>query len=380
MILFLLIYVSIYGGVHVYTFLKLKGGFELGLSANLLLAMLMVLMVAAPIVVHLLEHNGQGALARGLAYISYMWMGLLFVFITSSFLFDIYKFLHYLARNLSGSLLANLTLSPRGYTLISIFLSIAIIGYGYFEALNIRTEHITIETDKLPASIEKIRIAQISDVHLGLIVGKLRFGRMLDNVREARPDLLVSTGDLVDGHMDDPESLAVMLKNIPTRYGKYAITGNHEFYAGLKDALAFTEKAGFTVLRGKGQTVQGVINIVGLDDPARGPYRSEHMVLEKELLQSLPREKFTLFLKHQPVISKSSLSLFDLQLSGHTHQGQIFPFNFMTRLAYRIPSGLTNLGNNTRIYVSRGTGTWGPPIRFLAPPEVTVIDLVAHPK
>jgi len=380
MILFLLVYAGIYGGVHVYAFMKLKRGFELGLTANLLLALLMVLMVAAPILVRVLEHNNQGALARGLAYASFMWMGLLFLFITTSFFFDIYKFLHYLARNVSGNLLAHLTLAPRGYVLLSIVLSLAILVYGFVEALNIRTETITIKTDKLPANVEKIRIVQISDVHLGLIVGKSRLGRMLDKVREARPDMLVSTGDLVDGHMEDPEKLAGMMRNIPTPYGKYAITGNHEFYAGLKHALAFTEKAGFTVLQGEGMTVKSTLNIAGVDDPARGPYRSEHRLSEKELLQNLPQDKFTLFLKHQPIISKTSIGLFDLQLSGHTHQGQIFPFNFMTRLAYRIPSGLTKLGNPTKVYVSRGTGTWGPPVRFLAPPEVTVVDIVPTPK
>jgi len=288
--------------------------------------------------------------------------------------------LHYLARNLSGNLLANLTLTPRGYVLLSISLSLIIMMYGYVEALNIRIETITIKTDKLPANVETIRIAQISDVHLGLIVGKSRLNRILEKVRIARPDILVSTGDLVDGLMDDPESLTTMLKNIPTRYGKFAIVGNHEFYAGLKRALAFTEKAGFTVLRGRGLTVKDTINIAGVDDPARGPYRSKHMVLEKEVLQKLPREKFTLFLKHQPVVSKASLGLFDLQLSGHTHKGQIFPFSLMTRLFYRMHTGLSRLNNNSRLYVSRGSGTWGPPIRFLAPPEVSIIDLVAPVK
>lgn len=376
MSLFLLVYISIYGGVHVYAFMKLKRGLELGVPASLLLAFLMLLMVAAPIAVRVLEHNSQGALARGLAYLSFMWMGLLFLFVTTSFLFDIYKLFHFMARQLSQSPLAGSTLSLRGYTLLSIFLSLAIAAYGYYEALNIRTEVVTIETDKLPADIERVRIAQISDVHLGLIVGASRLKRILDNVRQARPDVLVSTGDLVDGHMDEPAMLAAMLKNIPTRHGKFAITGNHEFYAGLEHALAFTEKAGFTILRGEGQTIEGVFNIAGVDDPARGPYRSGHMVSEKELLESLPGNKFTLFLKHQPVVSEDALGLFDLQLSGHTHKGQIFPFSLMTRLAYRMHTGLSKLSNNALLYVNRGSGTWGPPIRFLSTPEVTLIDLV----
>lgn len=377
MILFLLLYVSIYGGVHLYAFLRLKRGLELGISSNLMLAVLMVLMVAAPIFARVLEHNHQDALARGLAYISFLWMGLLFLFFTSSIVFDIYRLLHFLARSLGRSPLADLTLSSGGFVYLAIGLSLAITAYGYVEALNIRTEHITLVTDKLPNGIKKIRIAQISDVHLGLIVGKQRLKRILDSVRESHPDMLVCTGDLVDGLMDDPESLTTMVKNIPTRYGKFAVTGNHEFYAGLERSLAFTEKAGFTVLRGTGQTIQNAINIAGVDDPARGPYRSEHAVAEKALLEKMPQTLYTVLLKHQPVVSKASTNLFDLQLSGHTHKGQIFPFYYMTRLVYRMPSGLTELDENARLYVSRGSGTWGPPIRFLASPEVTVIDVVA---
>ena len=100
------------------------------------------------------------------------------------------------------------------------------------------------------------------------------------------------------------------------------------------------------------------------------------MVSEKALLEGLPKNRFTLFLKHQPIVSKESLDLFDLQLSGHTHKGQIFPFSLMTKLAYRARTGLSKLNKNTLLYISRGSGTWGPPIRFLSSPEVTIIDLV----
>ena len=377
MILFLLFYISIYGGVHMYAFMKLKRGLEFGIASNLLLALLMLLMLAAPIVVLALERAGQEAFARGLAYISFIWMALIFLFISTAFIFDIYRLIHFSARHLVQSPLEHLTLSLRSFCLLSIFLACAVVVYGYFEALNIRTDHLTITTDKLPPKIERLRIAQISDVHLGLIVGKSRLGRIVGKVRQARPDILVSTGDLVDGQMDSPEKLAEMLKSIPTRYGKYAITGNHEFYAGLERALAFTEKAGFVMLRGEGKTIEGAVNIAGVDDPARGSYRPEHATGEKAALENLPRDLYTILLKHQPVVNKASQIFFDLQLSGHTHKGQIFPFSLMTKLFYRTHTGLTTLDDNTKLYVNRGSGTWGPPIRFLALPEVTIIDIEA---
>lgn len=375
MTLFLLVYFSIYGGVHLYAFLKLKRGFALGLPAYLILAIFMILMVVSPIVMRISERHGYEALARGLAYIGFTWMGLLFIFISASFFFDIYRLLHFLATMLTQRPLADFTLTLRNFCTLAILLSFAVVIYGYFEALHIRTEHVTVKTRKIPENIGRFRVVQISDVHLGLIVGKSRLKRILRQVKDARPDILVSTGDLVDGQMDDLEALTDMFQNIPTKYGKFAITGNHEFYAGLDRALAFTEKAGFTMLRGEGITVSNILNVTGVDDPARKRYGPDRAASERALLERMPREKFTLFLKHQPVISSESLGMFDLQLSGHTHKGQIFPFNLITKLYYRRHTGLSKVNGNALLYVSRGSGTWGPPVRFLSPPEVTVIDI-----
>ena len=203
MILFLLVYLSIYGGVHLYAFLKLKRGLALELPTYPILAIFMILMVVAPIVVRISERYGYEAFARGLAYVGFIWMGLIFIFISASFFFDIYRLLHFLAKMLTQYPLAGFTLSPRNFCISAILISFVVVSYGYFEALHIRTEHVTVKTDKIPEKIGRLRIVQISDVHLGLIVGKSRLTRILRQVRDARPDILVSTGDLVDGQMDN---------------------------------------------------------------------------------------------------------------------------------------------------------------------------------
>jgi hypothetical protein len=209
-----------------------------------------------------------------------------------------------------------------------------------------------------------------------MIVRDERLTRILKEVKKSNPDIFISTGDLVDAQINRLEGLAEMLREINPRYGKFAITGNHEFYAGLPQSLEFTRKAGFTVLRGEGLTVAGLINLAGVDDPARLSPGLFKGVTEKELLSRLPREKFTLLLKHRPDVDKNALGLFDLQISGHTHQGQIFPFRLITRLVFPYDGGSFQLPNHSVLHVSRGTGTWGPPIRFLAPPEVTVYELI----
>jgi predicted MPP superfamily phosphohydrolase len=125
--------------------------------------------------------------------------------------------------------------------------------------------------------------------------------------------------------------------------------------------------------------VDGVIHIVGVDDPAVRRRITMDGRAEKAALQGIPKDDFTVLLKHQPRVDRASVEWFDLQLSGHTHGGQIFPFHWLVRLAYPARTGLSQVGDETWLYVSRGTGTWGPPIRFLAPSELTVIELEPAP-
>jgi predicted MPP superfamily phosphohydrolase len=136
------------------------------------------------------------------------------------------------------------------------------------------------------------------------------------------------------------------------------------------------QRAGFRVLRGEGVTVAGLINIVGVDDPTENRFGPGRSLSEKALLSRLPQDRFTLLLKHRPSIDQDALPFIDLQLSGHVHKGQIFPFSLVTKLVHPRHAGLYQVAQNAYLYVSRGSGTWGPPIRFLASPEVTVIDLV----
>ena len=119
------------------------------------------------------------------------------------------------------------------------------------------------------------------------------------------------------------------------------------------------------------------MNIVGVDDPTARRFGHDVSISEDEILKKFSNEKLTVLLKHQPKIGAKSAGLFDLQLSGHTHNGQIFPFGLITSLFFPYHKGLFMVGKHSYLYVSRGTGTWGPPVRFLSPPEVTLI--VFHP-
>ena len=375
MIRFLLLYLSIYPLVHYYAFRKIRAAFRPGRKANLGLILFMAVMIAAPIIVRLTERIGIEAGARFWAYVSFSWMGMLFLFLILSGAVDLSRLAFLAAEKILQRKLPRTTVSPRRLLAIQALLVVAVYGYGIFEAADIRLEGIEIASPKITAKIGRLRIAQISDLHLGLIIREGRLNRVLARIQEAQPDILVSTGDLVDGQLNHFVKEAELLAAVKPPLGKFAITGNHEFYAGLQDALDFTERSGFTLLRQRGMVIGG-INLVGVDDPARNSFAQEPAPSERDALSAQPKENFTLLLKHRPDIDPNSLGLFDLQLSGHTHKGQVFPFNLLTWFFYPQRSGQLTRLDNGYLYLSRGTGTWGPPIRFLAPPEVTIIDLV----
>lgn len=369
MILFFLTFFSLYSLLHLYLLLKIRAVFALRWPHMAMILPIVIMMIFSPVIIRMLEKNSIDEPARFLSYIGYTWMGLLLLFISVSIPLDILGFLTNRINFLGRS-----NLIPKGLSFsISSALAVIIAFYGFFEAQDIRIERHTIVTSKVS---ERIRIAQISDVHIGLIIREERVKKIVDILKSEDPDIVVSTGDLVDGQINSLSGIADILAEIKPRLGKFAITGNHEFYAGLSQAIEFTERAGFRVLRGEGFAVSDRINIVGVDDPAGKAYGSYIDIPEEALLSSLPKEMFTVLLKHRPNVKKDSIGLFDVQLSGHTHKGQIFPFSILTWLYYPVHAGRMNLIDNSFLYVSRGTGTWGPPIRFLSKPEITVIDIM----
>ncbi len=372
--LFFLFIIGVYGGAHVYAFVKARQALGFGWSAGIALAVFMLIMVAAVFLVRILERNEFELTARTLAYVAYLWMAVLFLFFCGSLALDIVN----LVLRVPGWLGASSVplIPPRFSFALSLAVSSLVCIYGYFDAQNIRTERLVIETDRLPAGTDHLTIAQISDVHLGLIMRCDRLVGILEKVRAAKPDVFISTGDLVDAQINHLSGLRELLQDISARYGKFAITGNHEYYAGIETAVEFTKRAGFTMLRGEAKDI-GPIFIAGADDRTAVQVHETRPVSDREALAGTDRsKKFVLFLKHQPHPDPDAIGMYDLMLSGHTHKGQIWPFYYFARRAHPLIAGKYDVGKGSIVYTSRGTGTWGPPIRFLSHPEVTVIELV----
>lgn len=373
---FLIVFILVYGGAHLYALSKARTAFRPGPGVLLAALPILAFLTGAPILVYYLERHGMDFPARLAAWIGYSWMGFLFIFTWIHLAIDALNLLVRIPGALAGRGARPLVVYGREPFLALLCVTLALGAYSLYEASRIRPQHVRIESDRLPPDRPRLRIAQVSDLHLGMLNRHEAVRRIVAIIREEEPDILVGTGDLVDAGIDPADGFAKIFHEIRPPMGKYAVTGNHEFYAGTERSLAFLRNAGFTMLRGEAAVPDNALRVVGVDDVAGARFGDIRGKSERELLAGEPYPRFTLFLKHRPNVSPATAGRFDLQLSGHTHKGQIFPFRMIVRFYFPYLSGLYPLPGGGHLYTSRGTGTWGPPMRFLAPPEVTIIDVV----
>jgi len=373
---FFLVATAIYGGLHAYLWWKTTRQLGLRGPVALALGLFFALMVVAPFLGRLLRDGS--ALLNAAELVTFLWMGVAFYLFILNLGADLWNLAAAIARTISPAMSLTALGGPRLFWGIAVATSL-IVGWAAIEASNVRIRQIVVPTARLAQGTAPIRIVQVSDVHLGLLVGKRRLGAILERVREARPDLLVATGDMLDAVGDHLEPLAAMWRDVTPPLGKYAVTGNHEYYTGIPGALAFLEGAGFRVLRDEALVIPGVANLIGKEYRAPGGLAGSPARLRPlaELVREGDPGLFTLLLNHLPGGFEEEAAPLGvgLQLSGHTHDGQMFPFRWLVRLSFRHLAGLYRHGDSL-LYVSRGTGTWGPPLRFLAPPEVTLLELV----
>lgn len=371
------VFITVYGILNGYCFWKLSRWLRLRLPARLAFAAAVVALTFGEVFIKGFQRLEWPWAVRGFALAAYFWMAFLLWFNLLGGLVDGWNIALRLARRVRPAA-ARWAIPFRPGMAATLGLVGAIMLYSLAEAQWIRVVEVHVRSPRFHGP--PLRILQISDVHLGLVERGHRVGEIIGLVERTRPDLLISTGDLLDGSGVNMAPLGKRLAALHPPLGKIAITGNHEFYNGIRKSVAFHEAAGFRMLRGTSATLAGGrLRLAGIDDPTGrrlGGYRPAD---EAALLGPPRADCFTILLKHQPFLNEGSLGRFDLMLSGHTHQGQILPFGLLLLGAY-YPyfTGTHALPEGGVLHVSRGTGTWGPPMRLGAPPEVTLITLEAE--
>jgi len=246
--------------------------------------------------------------------------------------------------------------------------------YGLFEANNISVNEISIYSKKIAAT-NGLKVLQWSDLHLGILSSKYKFNDLIEKSKKINPDAIVITGDMFENKVLDSEYYISKLKNFNPRYGKFFISGNHDDHIPNSEMNDFLNKSGVINLDDDIFKINENIVLIGFKDAPGWMKNSCGDDNEKKILERVDRNTFSLVLKHKPIVSKKISGLFDLMLSGHTHNGQIFPGHILVRNIYEYASGLYEIKNNSFIYVNNGAGTWGPPFRIFSFPEITVFNI-----
>ncbi|MET9954573.1 metallophosphoesterase [Streptomyces sp. NPDC006339] len=250
------------------------------------------------------------------------------------------------------------------------------VGYGAYGVLRgPRVKRVTVPLAKLPRGAHGYRIAVVSDIHIGPILGRAHTQRIVDTINATQPDLVAVVGDLVDGTVENLGSAAEPLARLRARDGAFFVTGNHEYFSGADAWVDHVRDLGLRPLRNARTEIGAGFDLAGVDDVA-GESEGQGPDFVKAL-GDRDRARTAVLLAHQPIVIDDAVRHgVDLQLSGHTHGGQLWPGNFLAELANPTVAGLERYGD-TQLYVSRGAGAWGPPVRVGAPSDITVVELAS---
>jgi predicted MPP superfamily phosphohydrolase len=313
------------------------------------------------------------------------WVGLLFLGLFSSlFVFTVLR---------EAVLLLGWIVSlviPRGLSMDGLrtatavavpLLGITVTFVGFLNARRTaQVKRVEIPLAGLPAPLQGFTIVQISDVHVGPTIRARYVEGIVEAVNRLKPDLVAITGDLVDGSVPELGAQVAPLARLVSKHGTYFVTGNHEYYSGVAPWLAELRRLGIRVLHNEHVVIErgnAKLLVAGVPDYSAGHFDEAHRSDAREALTGAPKGAVKVLLAHQPRSAPAAAQAgFDLQLSGHTHGGQFLPWRFFVQFQQPFTAGLHKVGRMW-VYVSRGTGYWGPPKRFGAPSEITELRLVA---
>ncbi|MDO9231176.1 MAG: metallophosphoesterase [bacterium] len=363
-IFFLSLLVAILLGAHWFLYFSFINFFSLSGNSQKILVVFFIFLGISFILSSVLSHWNDNIFTRTYYFLSGVWLGILNNFVLSAILIWLIiligRFFHL---DLNPALLA----SP--IFVIAFFLSI----YGVWNALNPAIKNISVSIPNLPAQWQGKKIIQLSDVHLGHIYREKFIEKIVEKINSEKPEIVVITGDLFDGMDGNLAPIIKPLEDIQTKQGVFFVTGNHETYLGLENTFRMLENSQIKIMHDEVIDAKG-LKIIGISYPDRNEKKDVVAILE-----SLRKDYFgqpNILLFHSPTnISEIKNQGVNLELCGHTHVGQIFPFNLITKLIYHgYDHGLFQMENYT-LYTSNGAGTWGPAMRLGNTPEIVVITL-----
>lgn len=359
-IIFFSIFLTIYGSISYYIFIRGYQGLEAITEARTVYTIFYIFVASSYLVCRFIERKTINAFTSFLFWIGSFWFGFILYFFLSILVLDLARLINNLAHIVA--------FDPATYPATKLYVMLAVVGgsslaifFGYLNAKRLKVKTFRLDIEKFNAEEPELNIVMASDIHLGTIVAQQRARKIVQTINGLKPDLILLPGDIVDSEIAPVVrlDLGAVLRELSAKYGVYAVTGNHEYIGGIHEAVAYIREHRIDLLRDEKRDIAGV-TLIGREDYTIKNSRKSI----PEILGDADRSKPMILMDHQPFhLEEPEQAGIDLQVSGHTHRGQMWPLNYITKRVYEIDWGYLRKGL-THIYVSSGAGTWGPPVKI----------------
>jgi uncharacterized protein len=375
-ILFFSIVLLVHGSVNYYIFIRGYQALEFYPNLRPYYIPMMLFLSLSYIVGRIFENFYLSSFSEVLVWVGSFWMAAMLYFFLLIVFIDIIRLLDHWFLFIPDWIRNDYSKIKFIIWITGLTIVMMVLMLGFFNALHPRIRNLDITIPKARGGAP-LTIAAATDLHLGTIIGKHRFGKIVQKINELKPDLIVLPGDIVDEDLAPVlrQDIGAMLLNLQSPFGVFAVTGNHEYIGGVDAACEYLEKHHIRVLRDTAVCIDQRLYLIGREDRSIRGFRGLQRKSLPEILNGIDKAYPLLLMDHQPIdLGDAVANGVDLQISGHTHDGQLWPLNYITDLIYEMSHGYIQKGA-TQIYVSCGTGTWGPPIRIGHRPEIVLLRI-----
>lgn len=377
LILFFSIFIAIYFLINFYIFNRIYQAISSLGQIRVYIILLFWILVTAYLISRFIERSGLHALHHVLYWIGSAWFAVILYAFLIIVLVDITRLFNLLLHFLP----AKEDILYQKIKLYSLFgavvFIVGIISYGVWNAFHPVNRNLSITMNKNAGNREELSLVLISDIHMGSLFGKNRIEKMVNDINALHPDIVLFAGDILD-EVQDPiirENMGDPIKKLTAPLGIYGITGNHEYIGGVGRSVKYIESLGIKILRDTAICIDNSFWLAGREDKDIVRFSNKQRKTLDKILADVNHHQPIILMDHQPfALNVSEKNGVDLQVSGHTHHGQMWPLNYITNKIYEVSWGYKQKGN-LHVYVSCGYGFWGPQVRIGSRPEIVYIKI-----
>ncbi|HOP03156.1 MAG TPA: metallophosphoesterase [Tenuifilaceae bacterium] len=380
MLIFFSVVFLVYFFVNYYIYKHISSALSLESQIFRLLKALLIVVILSYPIGRIVERIYSSFLTDFIIKVGSVWLAAMLYLTLLFILLDFGRLVFLILSKLNitqGSFIVNFV---KYYKIFAAVATVLLLTYGYFNALYPRVSKHSLLLNKSLANRSQLRIVAASDIHLGTVISNGRLLRFVELVNSQKPDIILLAGDIFDEDLGPviKNDMGKLLSKLEAPLGVVAVTGNHEYIGGVTKAVQYLKDHGIHVLQDSVVVVDGILNIIGRDDRQSKVMGGKVRAELASLISSVDKNLVSILLDHQPYnLEEAERNGVDVQISGHTHHGQLWPLNYVTKSIFEVSRGYKKKGDS-HIFVSTGFGTWGPPIRVGNRPEIIVVDIKSN--